>query len=587
MSTFIDLLRRAVRVALPVVIVAAPLLGRADTVASLLGDFTINQYCGVSVAPDAVGVHLAIVYGQLPALRELHQADANGDGVTTQEERDAYVSRLAPGLAEQLKLSVDGANLPLHAVRWTSSLPKEQNGFSLRIDIDYAATLARSSATRNLRFANQNYAGRIGWHEISVQAADGLAVFDTDAFADSLTGGLTEALRSLPASGPLDERVVEMRVTSATLPAGARVIATRGGTSPTTAAGPLPSGADAGWLPTQTRRLVALISAPHVPLHLAVLALLAAILLGAMHALSPGHGKAIVGAYLIGSRGTARHAAFLGLTVTVTHTLVVFALGLATLLASRFVMPERLLPALSLISGLLVLGMGLVLLRQRWPAALAAWSQARAPATAMRGGSGLALATASAGHHHPVMHRHAHGHDHVHVHGHGDHGDAHGHSHEYGHDHGHDHSHGRAHDHGHDHAHAHLSAEPDLLVHSHGGRSHSHLPPGTSGEAVTWRGLLALGISGGLLPCPSAMVLLLAAVALNKTLFGLALVLAFSLGLAATLTAVGVAFLYARERLRGRLGSARWMTVVPALSAAAVTVLGAVLCYGTLAAGVA
>ncbi len=92
---------------------------------------------------------------------------------------------------------------------------------------------------------------------------------------------------------------------------------------------------------------------------------------------------------------------------------------------------------------------------------------------------------------------------------------------------------------------------------------HSHLPPGAAGEEVTWRSLLALGISGGLVPCPSAMVLLLAAVALNKTGFGMVLVVAFSVGLAITLTAVGLLFLYARNRMRRPVAGARWPLLLP------------------------
>jgi nickel/cobalt transporter (NicO) family protein len=120
-------------------------------------------------------------------------------------------------------------------------------------------------------------------------------------------------------------------------------------------------------------------------------------------------------------------------------------------------------------------------------------------------------------------------------------------------------------------------------MHSHGGGApHSHLPPGAAGEKVTWRSLLALGISGGLVPCPSAMVLLLAAVALNKTAFGMLLVTAFSVGLALTLTAVGLAFLWARNRLpRARLGS-RWPQVLPVVSAALITLLGLFLCLGAV-----
>ena len=106
--------------------------------------------------------------------------------------------------------------------------------------------------------------------------------------------------------------------------------------------------------------------------------------------------------------------------------------------------------------------------------------------------------------------------------------------------------------------------------------------PGAAGEQVTLKGLLALGVSGGLVPCPSAMVLLLAAIALNKTAFGMVLVLVFSLGLAITLCAVGLAFLYARNRFRKPASGARWPFVLPVVSALTITVLGVVLCVGAL-----
>jgi len=121
----------------------------------------------------------------------------------------------------------------------------------------------------------------------------------------------------------------------------------------------------------------------------------------------------------------------------------------------------------------------------------------------------------------------------------------------------------------------------DATLHSHGGGPmHSHLPPGAAGEKISWRSLLALGISGGLVPCPSAMVLLLAAVALNKTAYGMLLVVAFSVGLAITLTLVGLIFLYARNRFQKPSSETRWTHVLPVLSAATITLLGAVLCFG-------
>ena len=530
----------------------APLV-HADTVASLLGNFTINQYCGLELAPDVVNIRYAVVFGQLPALRELHMADANGDGVTTQAERDAYAGRLAPALAQALRLTIDDSPVKLRTVNWTSSLPAEQGGFSLRLDAQFSATLPHDRATHTLTFANDNYPDQFGWDEITVQPSQ-VAVFDTDAFSSSLTAGLTAAVQSLPPAGPLAERHAQLRFTQGPAPPGARFIQARAAApvlTQTVSTQPK-SASEQDWLQRRTHLLVNLISAPRVAPDVMLTALLIAFVLGAAHALSPGHGKTIVGAYLIGSRGTPRHALFLGTTVTVTHTLGVFALGFATLAASRFFVPERLFPILSLISGVLVLAMGIILLVQRWRAARRPSARRAHPAAHT--------------HHHELLHSHHpgdaahHGHDHHH------------HAHHPQHD-EHDHSHS------HDHSHVHeAQSGAAVLTHSHGGSVHSHLPPGASGEEVSWRSLLALGVSGGLVPCPSAMVLLLAAVALNKTAYGLVLVIAFSLGLAATLTLVGLMFLYARSRFRRGTRSAPWLRMLPVASAATITVIGAVLC---------
>jgi len=522
-------------------------VGRADTVASLLGNFTINQYCGLKLSNNDAAVHYVVVFGQLPALRELHLADTNGDGVTSQLERDTYVGRLAPGLADGLNLEVDGVSVPLRATHWTSSLPTEQGGFSLRLDVDFAAALpaAAQVGRRKILFSNQNYAGRMGWHEIVVQSAPGFSVFDTNAYSTSLTGGLANALQSLPSTGPLEERSVHLFLGEGNAPTGAVMLAARPGTTAPelqTSANANSNAAGAGgvtetaWIARETRHLVDAISGPHLEPRIAVLALLGAMLLGAVHALSPGHGKTIVGAYLIGSRGTPRHAVFLGSTVTITHTLGVFVLGFATLYASRFIVPERLFPTLSLISAILVLGMGILLLVQRTRAAYPSLAEARKGPTVFHPVAAAAGPASGRG----LIFAHA-----------------------------------RGHDHGHSHA--------DGTMHSHGGGAmHSHLPPGASGEKVTWRSLLTLGISGGLVPCPSAMVLLLAAVALNKTAYGMLLVVAFSVGLALTLIAVGLAFLYARNRFRKPRQGARWPQLLPILSAGMITVLGIGLCFAAI-----
>jgi ABC-type nickel/cobalt efflux system permease component RcnA len=548
--------RRAAMLALALVAVM-PTIGRCDTVASLLGNFTINQYCGVALTRDAIDVHYVVVFGQLPALSELHRADTDGNGVTTQAERDAHVATLVPTFANGLALRIDGVRVPLRATHWSSSLPSEQGGFSLRIDVDFATPLpaATTPGVRTLRLDNENYPNRMGWHEIVVEPAPGVAAFATDAFSTSLTDGLKSAIAALPAGGPLDERSVHLQFLDGPAPRDAELIKPRpadgtvvgvSSTSPPAAdSGAAGTGSAATaprpgmnvmlggttWIERQTRRLVDSISAPVLAPRVSLIVLLAAVVLGAVHALSPGHGKTIVGAYLIGSRGTPRHALFLGLTVTITHTIGVFVLGFATLYASRFIVPERLFPLLSLVSAALVLTMGLTLLAQRGRAARTLLVEHKTPRVF-----------------HAVEPR------------------------AFGAGHGVFANRGQF-----------VMPFADGTWHSHGGGpAHSHLPPGAAGERITWRSLLTLGISGGLVPCPSALVLLLAAVALNKTAFGMVLVLAFSIGLALTLSAVGLAFLYARNRFGAVRSGGRWALMLPVISALFITGVGAVLCVGAL-----
>jgi ABC-type nickel/cobalt efflux system permease component RcnA len=236
----------------------------------------------------------------------------------------------------------------------------------------------------------------------------------------------------------------------------------------------------------------------------ALAALGLALVFGMFHALTPGHGKTMVAAYLAGTRGSARHALILGGTVTVTHTAGVFALGIVTLSLSQFIVPEQLYPWLNLASGVMVVGIGAFAIRDR----LRRWLRVARPRTT------------------PTD---AHGHGHAH-----------------------------AHDHGHDHGHGHSHAEPD--------------------EQLSLRSLVALGVSGGLLPCPSALVVLLSAIALHRLAFGLALIVAFSVGLASVISGIGLAVLYAR-RLFTRLPSdhGRVVQVLPVASAVIITALGLVL----------
>src|SRR5262249_15730879 len=223
-------------------------------------------------------------------------------------------------------------------------------------------------------------------------------------------------------------------------------------------------------------------------------ALAVAVALGAAHALQPGHGKTVVAAYLVGSRGTPMHALFLGATVTATHTAGVYALGLVTLLLSQYIVPERLYPVLEVISGLLVVGIGAWLFGSRLLAAL--WP------------------------------------------GHAD----------------HHHHHARDHEHEHDHHH-----------------DHEHGPVGL-------RSLVALGVSGGLLPCPEALMVLLITIAAHRVLFGLLLIVAFSTGLAGVLVGFGLLLVFARSLfLRLKASSGLAPRVLPVASAAVIVVAGCVI----------
>ena len=252
-----------------------------------------------------------------------------------------------------------------------------------------------------------------------------------------------------------------------------------------------------------TERVAGLVSVGRLSAAVVALSKLAACFWGAAHALTPGHGKAVVAAYLIGARGTARHAGILGLTVTLTHTVGVFILGAVTLYLSRYILPEVLYPWLSVASGALVVMIGASLLYSR-------------------------LNTMS--HYERAEHTHD----------------------------------GHAHHH-----------------HSHDHHTHDHVP--ADGSKITWRGLMALGVSGGLVPCPAALVLLLGAISLDRLGFGMVLVVAFSAGLAIVLTVIGLLMIYARKLFERSSFEAMVPRLLPVASASVITLAGLGIALAALA----
>jgi ABC-type nickel/cobalt efflux system permease component RcnA len=271
--------------------------------------------------------------------------------------------------------------------------------------------------------------------------------------------------------------------------------------------------------PSAQEILTGLVKQEQFSLSFYFLALGVSLVLGALHALTPGHGKTVVAAYLVGARGTTWHAIALGSIVTLTHTGSVLLLGFVTLVASRYILPTSIIPALEVLSGLLIVSLGVYLLAQR----LREWR-------------------------HSQMHLQGH----VHYHS-----PDHNHDHEHGHRH---HHHDSDHDHEHDHG-------------------HSHTIP----DALTWRSLTALGISGGLVPCPDAIAILLVAIAINRILFGLTLIISFSLGLAVVLIAIGLVMVHSRRVFDRLEVFSRFAPAMPVISAVVVMILGLGLTYSASA----
>jgi ABC-type nickel/cobalt efflux system permease component RcnA len=438
-----------------------------------LGNFSVNHLVRVRADAGAVHLHYILDQAEIPTFQERGLAASAVLAAKLAEVRRHLAVR-ANGRPVRLRVA-PGARL---------SHPPGQGGLPLtRVELDLTGAVPRTAA---LTVHDGTFPGRIGWKAIVAAAGSGATVrSDVPAFDP------TRGLRAYPKDAlqsPSDVRTARLAIR----PGAGTLVAPR---SPFQAAATTTNRAGDG--------LAGVFGRAADGRGVLVLLLFAALGWGALHALSPGHGKAMVAAYLVGTRGTPRHALALGATVTLTHTAGVFALGLVTLALSAYVLPEDLYPWLNLVSGLLVVGIGAGVLRSR------------------------------------LRRRHHHAHNH---------------------DHDHDHHPHHARDHDHHHAH-----------HHH--RGHDHDLP----HRVTWRGLVAMGASAGLIPCPSALVVLLAAVGQHQIALGLLLIVAFSLGLAATLSALGLAAVWARGALARAAVSGPVVALLPAASAVVIVGAGVVL----------
>jgi nickel/cobalt exporter len=461
-----------------------------------MGNFSISHYAGIHIRPDSVELDYLIDMAEIPTFQEMQQSGMpadSGDSLVTK-----YLRSKATNLAQGLSLTLDGRALVLEPLsqqviflQGAGNLPTMKMGFV------YRARLTESCRENvcELTYNDSNFPGRAGWKEIVISALSGVHRDGGAGLLVDRSSRLTDYPTDLVNSPPQD--LTTKIAFTVTAPVLAKPRA-----EPVETAAPQPAPAPVA-TPVELKpnrqtpprnAFTELMTRKEISFGFALIAALIAAGLGALHAMEPGHGKTIVAAYLVGSKGTWRHAVLLGLIVTVSHTAGVYLLGAVTLYAQKYIMPDRLYPFLSVISGILITGMGIYILLKRM-------------------------------------------------------------------------------------------AGEEFASHVHGPEGHSH---GVFVEKFGKKQLIILGVTGGMVPCPAALVVLLSAVALHRVGFGLFLIVAFSMGLAAVLIGMGLAAVYAgrlisRVPMEGRL-IRLWM---PAASAAMITILGfAIAIRGLMAAGI-
>lgn len=457
----------------------------------------------VGFSSDRLNIEWAIKPGAMLTSYIWYEADSNQDGTLGQQEADAWGGGIAPALTA----SFDGEPLPLQidSVSMPANLDKFQAGEEF-IVLRFSAQLPAEKGRLTLRNMFQTKTS-VNWFYLSAADDTGFLFPNQQNHFIEFDFFSNRALAPEP-----DKLLTSWDSGAPSLPAGQKKdVVTQ------TAEQVVPELAQR----TPQEILLDLMRTENLSLSFYAFALVISLTLGALHALTPGHGKTIVAAYLVGSKGTARHAIALGSIVTLTHTGSVFALGILTLTASRYFFSGSLLPFLELLSGVLivVLGGGLLLPR------LKAWRKSRLPIEAPQevktedGKKRLVIDQA---------------------------------------------------------------ITEDAPAHKHDGAIPRKPTVGDPLAELTWRSLITLGVSGGLVPCPDAIAILLVAVAINRILLGLALIVSFSLGLAVVLIVIGW-LMVSGGRLFARMNFlSRVAPLMPVVSAGVVMILGLVLTYGAM-----
>ncbi len=525
------------------------LLNSAASFAHPMGNFSVNHYSKITITQGSIEVRYLVDMAEIPTFQETRQFDITPK--TDDPSASRYLDKQEQLLREGISLESDGQSVRLETVSRQVAFADGAGGLpTMKIGVVFRGKLDVAAGAHKLSYFDNNFPGRSGWKEIVV-LGDGVAILDSSAPAtdrsQELTNYSSDALNSPPqqlsalvgfrtspsepersasaaAIGTSSNRTIAQGTNTAHQALAAQ--RQRRSSSAITSsnlsdAESSPSGVVASTVAplalaahaqnTPRSRFTELISTQgKLSFWVLFSAALIAAGLGALHALEPGHGKTVVAAYLVGSRGTARHAVLLGIVVTAAHTAGVYLLGALTLYASRYIVPEQLYPWLGAISGLSVAGLGIFIFLRHW--------------------------TGETGEH--------------------------------------------SHAPGEQHSHWFLSifkqASPNRATPTElANRPAISADSKAIERGLSLRELCMLGITGGIVPCPAALVVLLSAFSLHRIGFGLFLITAFSLGLAVVLVTVGLTMVYAKRVMstRVRAGNSA-LRYLPFLSSAFMVVLG-------------
>ena len=488
------------------------LISPSGVLAHPMGNFTINHYSGIHLENGWIEIRYFIDMAEIPTFQELQRSGLTGR--LDDPKLRGYLAAQAQTLLRGLQITVNGTAVTLRLATedaifpvGAGNLPTMKFGFVYRGEFPKECLAGQCE----LDYRDTNFAGQAGWKEVVVVPGAGVSFLSSTAPQRDRSGELSNYPTDLINSPPqqLMAQVNFSLAQSGSDFAGALstpnidpLPQSRAGDGIASNAHRDPGRAEMKLAPnrqaTPRSSFTELIGTQEIGLGIALLAALISAGLGALHALEPGHGKTIVAAYLVGSRGTAKHAFLLGMIVTATHTVGVYLLGAITIYAQKYILPERIYPFLGVLSGVLIAGMGFYSLLQRYLGA------------------------------------------------------------EFSHTH-------------------------DYAVAA--GCEFEKTPRTRPPQAVSARQLVVLGITGGIIPCPAALVVLLSAVALHRTVFGLYLIVAFSLGLAVVLIGMGMITVYAgRLMSRFRLEGPFIQKWLPMGSAAMITFLGCGIVLRSLAA---